>query len=155
MRCDADIRNDLYSNVVLSEGASMFPGIGERMSKELTALVPSTMKIMVVAPLEWLYSVWIGGSTLSSLCTFPHFRSCESPRESSTSQVRRLCTGIASGDCESRLVFKVFSRIAGRTAEIKIHVITFLRLRYLTWQLLKPHLIGPVRRLRLMLRWST
>ena len=48
----------------------MFPGIGERMTKELTALAPSTMKIKVVAPPERKYSVWIGGSILSSLSTF-------------------------------------------------------------------------------------
>merc|ERR1711887_60181 len=45
-------------------------GIGERMTKELTALAPSTMKIKVVAPPERKYSVWIGGSILSSLSTF-------------------------------------------------------------------------------------
>merc|ERR1719398_56071 len=48
----------------------MFPGIGERMTKELTALAPSTMKIKVIAPPERKYSVWIGGSILSSLSTF-------------------------------------------------------------------------------------
>ena len=31
------------------------------MTKELTALAPSTMKIKVVAPPERKYSVWIGG----------------------------------------------------------------------------------------------
>merc|ERR1711870_222953 len=70
MKCDVDIRKDLYSNVVLSGGTTMFPGIGERMTKELTALAPSTMKIKVVAPPERKYSVWIGGSILSSLSTF-------------------------------------------------------------------------------------
>merc|ERR1712154_345891 len=49
-----------------------FAGIGERMTKELTALAPSTMKIKVVAPPERKYSVWIGGSILSSLSTFQH-----------------------------------------------------------------------------------
>ena len=49
MKCDVDIRKDLYSNVVLSGGTTMFAGIGERMTKELTALAPSTMKIKVVA----------------------------------------------------------------------------------------------------------
>jgi len=38
MKCDVDIRKDLYSNVVLSGGTTMFAGIGERMTKELTAL---------------------------------------------------------------------------------------------------------------------
>jgi len=70
MKCDVDIRKDLYSNVVLSGGCTMFAGIGERMTKELTALAPSTMKIKVVAPPERKYSVWIGGSILSSLSTF-------------------------------------------------------------------------------------
>jgi len=58
------------ANVVLSGGTTMFSGIGERMTKELTALAPSTMKIKVVAPPERKYSVWIGGSILSSLSTF-------------------------------------------------------------------------------------
>ena len=48
----------------------MLTGIGERMTKEITALAPSTMKIKVVAPPERKYSVWIGGSILSSLGTF-------------------------------------------------------------------------------------
>eukprot|EP00406_Dinophysis_acuminata_P027464 CAMPEP_0179351936 /NCGR_PEP_ID=MMETSP0797-20121207/75542_1 /TAXON_ID=47934 /ORGANISM="Dinophysis acuminata, Strain DAEP01" /LENGTH=34 /DNA_ID= /DNA_START= /DNA_END= /DNA_ORIENTATION= len=34
MKCDVDIRKDLYSNVVLSGGTTMFAGIGERMTKE-------------------------------------------------------------------------------------------------------------------------
>jgi len=70
MKCDVDIRKDLYGNIVLSGGTTMFPGIGERMTKEITALAPSTMKIKVVAPPERKYSVWIGGSILSSLSTF-------------------------------------------------------------------------------------
>ena len=68
MKCDVDIRRD--SNIALSGGTTMFPGIAERMTKEITALAPSTMKIKVVAPPERKYSVWIGGSILSSLSTF-------------------------------------------------------------------------------------
>merc|ERR1711912_85877 len=70
LKCDIDIRKGLYTNVVLSGGTTMFAGIGERMSKELTALAPSTMKVRVVLPPERKYSVWIGGSILSSLSTF-------------------------------------------------------------------------------------
>jgi len=70
MKCDVDIRKDLYANVVLSGGTTMYPGIGERMTKELSALAPTSMKIKVVAPPERKYSVWIGGSILSSLSTF-------------------------------------------------------------------------------------
>ncbi|KAJ1396042.1 Actin, conserved site [Sesbania bispinosa] len=37
MKCDVDIRKDLYGNIVLSGGSTMFPGIADRMSKEITA----------------------------------------------------------------------------------------------------------------------
>lgn len=70
MKCDVDIRKDLYGNIVLSGGSTMFPGIADRMNKEITALAPSSMKIKVVAPPERKYSVWIGGSILASLSTF-------------------------------------------------------------------------------------
>ncbi|KAJ3200384.1 actin, partial [Clydaea vesicula] len=69
-KCDMDIRKDLYSNVVLSGGTTMYPGLAERMHKELAALAPPSMKIKVVAPPERKYSVWIGGSILASLSTF-------------------------------------------------------------------------------------
>ena len=70
MRCDVDIRKELYGNIVLSGGSTMFPGIADRMTMEITALAPSVMKIKVVAPPERKYSVWIGGSILASLSTF-------------------------------------------------------------------------------------
>jgi len=70
MKCDVDIRKDLYANIVLSGGSTMYPGIQERMEKEIRTLAPPTMKIKVVAPPERKYSVWIGGSILSSLSTF-------------------------------------------------------------------------------------
>eukprot|EP00486_Rosalina_sp_Unknown_P012585 CAMPEP_0201591682 /NCGR_PEP_ID=MMETSP0190_2-20130828/189786_1 /ASSEMBLY_ACC=CAM_ASM_000263 /TAXON_ID=37353 /ORGANISM="Rosalina sp." /LENGTH=238 /DNA_ID=CAMNT_0048050117 /DNA_START=630 /DNA_END=1343 /DNA_ORIENTATION=- len=70
MKCDVDIRKDLYANVVLSGGSSCFPGLQERMTKELTALAPASMKVNIVAPPERKYSVWIGGSILASLTSF-------------------------------------------------------------------------------------
>ncbi|XP_052776653.1 actin-like [Mya arenaria] len=69
-KSDIDIRRDLWNNVVLSGGSTMFPGIADRMKKELDALVPSNMKVKVIAPPERKYSVWIGGSILSSLTSF-------------------------------------------------------------------------------------
>merc|ERR1712167_138016 len=67
---DTTFQSIMKCDVVLPGGTTMFAGIGERMTKELTALAPSTMKIKVVAPPERKYSVWIGGSILSSLSTF-------------------------------------------------------------------------------------
>jgi actin beta/gamma 1 len=68
--CDVDLRRDLYSNIVLSGGSTMFPGLKERLHKELTALVPENMEVKIIAPPERRYSVWIGGSILASLKTF-------------------------------------------------------------------------------------
>jgi len=70
MKCDVDIRRDLYTNSVLSGGSTMFPGVDVRLTKEMTALAPASIKVKIVAPPERKYSVWIGGSILSSLSTF-------------------------------------------------------------------------------------
>merc|ERR1711921_61898 len=67
MRCDIDIRKDLFANIVMSGGSTMYPGVADRMQKEITSLAPSTLKIKIIAPPERKYSVWIGGSILSSL----------------------------------------------------------------------------------------
>ncbi|KAK9820151.1 hypothetical protein WJX72_006700 [[Myrmecia] bisecta] len=92
MKCDVDIRKDLYNNVVLSGGTTMFPGIADRMNKEITARAPSSMKVKVVAPPERKYSVWIGGSILASLSTFQQMWIAKSEYdESGPSIVHRKC----------------------------------------------------------------
>ncbi|ORZ36732.1 hypothetical protein BCR44DRAFT_1493001 [Catenaria anguillulae PL171] len=74
MKCDVDIRKDLYSNI------------------EITALAPSSMKIKIVAPPERKYSVWIGGSILASLSTFQQmWISKQEYDESGPSIVHRKC----------------------------------------------------------------
>ncbi|KAM9995510.1 hypothetical protein ACTFIY_001676 [Dictyostelium cf. discoideum] len=91
MKCDVDIHKYLYDNVVLSGGSTMFPGIADRMNKELYALAPSTMKIKIIAPPERKYSAWIG-SILASLRTFQQICiSKEEYDESGPSIVHRKC----------------------------------------------------------------
>uniref|UniRef100_A0AAR2K911 Actin alpha 1, skeletal muscle n=1 Tax=Pygocentrus nattereri TaxID=42514 RepID=A0AAR2K911_PYGNA len=92
MKCDIDIRKDLYANNVLSGGTTMYPGIADRMQKEITALAPSTMKIKIIAPPERKYSVWIGGSILASLSTFQQmWISKQEYDEAGPSIVHRKC----------------------------------------------------------------
>ncbi|CAN6932623.1 unnamed protein product [Brassica oleracea] len=80
MKCDVDIRKDLY-------------GIADRRSKEITALAPINMKIKVVAPPERKYSVWIGGSILASLSTFQHMWISKAEyEESGPAIVHRKCS---------------------------------------------------------------
>merc|ERR1712023_590967 len=92
MKCDVDIRKDLYANTVLSGGTTMYTGIADRMHKEISALAPPTMKVKIIAPPERKYSVWIGGSILASLSTFQQmWISKEEYDESGPSIVHRKC----------------------------------------------------------------
>jgi len=70
MKCDVDIRRDLYANIVLSGGSTMFPGFAARMNREICSLAGASIKVNVVADPERKYFVWIGGSIVSSLSTF-------------------------------------------------------------------------------------
>jgi len=93
MKCDVDIRKDLYSNTVLSGGTTMFDKIADRLKKEMSALAPSSMTIKIVAPPERKYSVWIGGSILASLSTFEEmWVKKDEYDESGPSIVHRKCT---------------------------------------------------------------
>ena len=92
MKSDIDIRKDLFSNVVISGGSTMFPGIADRMQKELSGMAPSSMKIRAIAPPERKYSVWIGGSILASLSTFQNmWITKQEYDESGPSIVHRKC----------------------------------------------------------------
>merc|ERR1711991_1229209 len=42
MKCDVDIRKDLYNNIVLSGGSTMFKGIDERVQSEIKQLAPES-----------------------------------------------------------------------------------------------------------------
>jgi len=93
MKCDVDIRKDLWKNVVMSGGSTMFAGIADRLQKELKELAPATMDVKIVAPPERKYSVWIGGSILASLSTFEEmWVKKDEYDESGPSIVHRKCT---------------------------------------------------------------
>ncbi|KAL3701300.1 hypothetical protein R1sor_019322 [Riccia sorocarpa] len=57
---------ELPDGQVITVGAERF----RCPEKEVTQLVPSTIRVKVVAPPERKYSVWIGGSILAGLSTF-------------------------------------------------------------------------------------
>ncbi len=45
MKCDVDIRRELYNSIVLSGGTTMLTGLPDRMQKEIAALAPSNVKV--------------------------------------------------------------------------------------------------------------
>lgn len=69
-KCDLDLKGDLYKNIVLSGGSTMYPQLQERLKQEIAALAPQSVVTKILAPPERKYSVWIGGSILASLATF-------------------------------------------------------------------------------------
>jgi actin len=73
-----------------SNKTTMFPGIADRMQKELIALAPTSMKVKVIP--ERKYSAWIGGSIISSLSTFQQmWISKEEYDEAGPSFVHKKC----------------------------------------------------------------
>lgn len=94
MKSDIDVRKDLYENILLSGGTSMFRGLPERLLKEVKDRAPEAMKgiVKVVATPERKYSVWIGGSILSSITTFATmWITKEEYEESGATIVHRKC----------------------------------------------------------------
>ena len=69
-KCDIDVRRDLYGNVLLSGGSTLFPGLEERILKEMHLQVPVGMLVKIIAPPERKYSLWVGASVLSCLTSF-------------------------------------------------------------------------------------
>ena len=70
IKCDADIRKELFKNIVLAGGCTLFYGIRERMKKEIQALAPSPMGPEVLAPADRKHSSWLGGAILSLIEKF-------------------------------------------------------------------------------------
>ena len=70
MKCDNDIRREMFVNLILSGGSTLFEGIGERLWHNVFPLAPTGSKVKIFAPNERKYSSWLGASILSSLSTF-------------------------------------------------------------------------------------
>ena len=70
MNCDVDLHRNLYANVILGGGSTMFPGFCERLTREVTNLAPSRTQVTVVASPNRRYSAWIGGAAFASTATF-------------------------------------------------------------------------------------
>lgn len=75
MRCDphVDVRRELYANVVLSGGNTMFPGLAEHVAKDLKAMAPVSMESVIkVVGGTSRFSAWVGGSIVASSPAFQH-----------------------------------------------------------------------------------
>ena len=71
MKCPIGSRKELYQNIVISGGSSMFKNLPERIAKEITNLAPPSMKINVIASKDRKNAVWYGGSILAQNPHYP------------------------------------------------------------------------------------
>ncbi|KAI9326454.1 actin family [Zopfochytrium polystomum] len=70
MKCDIDLRRELYYSVVLAGGTTMLSGMAGRMQLELARRAPPSAQVRVLAMPERKVCVWIGGAILATLSTF-------------------------------------------------------------------------------------
>lgn len=69
-RVDRDLRAELYQTIILSGGATLTRGFGDRLLHELKQLAPKNTKLKIYAPPNRRHSTWVGGSILAGLSTF-------------------------------------------------------------------------------------
>ena len=93
-KCSIDIRKELYNNIVLSGGTSLFKGLPERYSKEIKNFVPDSMKeeVNIISSPDRKYAVWIGGSILSESCSDNMWITKEEYEEYGDLIVHRKCS---------------------------------------------------------------
>eukprot|EP00300_Choanocystis_sp_HF-7_P018118 c1993_g1_i1.p1 GENE.c1993_g1_i1~~c1993_g1_i1.p1 ORF type:complete len:375 (+),score=74.55 c1993_g1_i1:246-1370(+) len=69
---DVDMRRELFNNVILCGGMSLFQGLQGKLQADLGSKTPHGMKLKLFSatPPERRFSAWIGGSILASLGSF-------------------------------------------------------------------------------------
>ncbi|XP_064645373.1 actin, clone 302-like [Lineus longissimus] len=91
LKCDQELEDDFYSNIVLSGGSTMFPDFSHRLRDELEAIEPEK-DIKVYAPPMRRYASWIGGAIMAGFSHFPGMCVTKSEYdEAGASIVQRKC----------------------------------------------------------------
>jgi actin-related protein len=72
MKCENEMRKDLYSNIILAGGNTLLNDFHERIKQEIQCLAPNSLlpKLKVIAQTERKYTAWIGGALISGLQNF-------------------------------------------------------------------------------------
>ncbi|XP_071116802.1 actin-like [Haliotis cracherodii] len=69
-KCDSSIHGQLYGNIALCGGSTLFPGFSDRLRKEVENVAPAGTTVNVRAPPHGLMSAWVGGSMKAALPSF-------------------------------------------------------------------------------------
>ncbi|XP_049543018.1 actin-3-like [Anopheles darlingi] len=92
--CLGNTRKELYANVILAGGSTMFAGMGERLQRELEALVPTaTYRVKVIAPQNASLTIWTGACLVAQSPLFQQmWITRQEYDEFGASIVHRKCT---------------------------------------------------------------
>merc|ERR1739842_88417 len=93
IKCDVDIRKDLYANTVMSGGTTMYPGIAIVCKRRSPLLPHPPLRSRSLLPQRGNTP---SGSEAPSCLPFPPSNRCGSPSKSTTSAAHPLSTGSAS-----------------------------------------------------------
>jgi actin len=72
MKTNTEIRAEMFENIVLAGGNTLFEGMKERITSEISDVAPTKTRIKVYDHPERLYSSWIGGSIIGNMDTFKY-----------------------------------------------------------------------------------
>lgn len=93
--CDVDVRPGLYGNVVVTGGNSFLQGFPERLNRDLSVKIPSSMRLKMISAngcAERRFGSWIGGSILASIGSFQQmWLSSQEYEEGGKQQIDRKC----------------------------------------------------------------
>ncbi|KAK7796700.1 hypothetical protein U0070_009650 [Myodes glareolus] len=91
-KCDTDIQDTLFADIVLSGGTTLFSGLQNRLLRELEILAFEGTPIKITASRDRCYSAWVGGSVMTSLKTFKQmWVTAEDFKEYGAFVVQRKC----------------------------------------------------------------
>lgn len=92
MECDLDVRKQLWENVILSGGNTMFENYQERLLLELKSTAPAALSPKVTAQPDRKYAAFIGASQLAALSAFQNSWITKAEfEEHGTGYVHRKC----------------------------------------------------------------
>ena len=72
LKSSTDIRKDIFANIVLAGGNTLFENFQARMKSEIQELAPVKTELAVIGTKERQYSSWIGGSVIGNMDTFQY-----------------------------------------------------------------------------------
>ncbi|XP_003797068.1 actin-related protein T1-like [Otolemur garnettii] len=92
MKCSTDIQKNLFGEIVLCGGTTLFPGLEERLMKELEQQASKGTPIKIMASQDRRFSAWIGASIMTSVSSFKQmWVTSEDFKEFGASVVQRRC----------------------------------------------------------------